>query len=87
MARLPVPYSDNEVWGGVLNNYLLVAHNEDGTLKDAGVIAAKYVKPTGGIPLADLSASLQTSIAGPTIFVQSTTPSNPSDGDLWVNTA
>lgn len=35
MQRLPIPGSDNGTWGEILNNYLLVEHNSDGTLKDA----------------------------------------------------
>lgn len=33
MARLPVPGSDDGTWGDVLNEFLEVAHNNDGTLK------------------------------------------------------
>jgi len=33
MSRLPTPGSDNGVWGDVLNDFLLVEHNTDGTLK------------------------------------------------------
>lgn len=33
MSRLPVPGSDSDVWGAVLNDFLLVGHNPDGTLK------------------------------------------------------
>ena len=33
MARLPVPGSDDGTWGDVLNEYLDVAHNSDGTNK------------------------------------------------------
>jgi hypothetical protein len=32
MSRLPVPGSDNGVWGDLLNDFLLQAHNPDGTL-------------------------------------------------------
>ena len=38
MSRLPVPGSDDDVWGNVLNDYLGVSLNSDGTLKDAGLI-------------------------------------------------
>lgn len=37
MSRLPIPGSDNDVWGQILNDYLTVAHNADGTLKDGSV--------------------------------------------------
>ena len=32
-ARLPVPHLDVDVWAGILNEFLQVAHNADGTLK------------------------------------------------------
>ena len=35
MARLPIPGSDNNTWGDVLNDYLGRAHNTDGSAKDA----------------------------------------------------
>lgn len=41
MSRLPVPGSDNGAWGQILNDYLDVAHNTDGTLKNTGSLAAK----------------------------------------------
>ncbi len=37
MARLPIPGEDTGTWGEILNDYLLVAHNNDGTLKDGAV--------------------------------------------------
>jgi hypothetical protein len=33
MARLPIPGGDNNTWGTILNDYLSVSHNSDGTLK------------------------------------------------------
>ena len=33
MARLPIPGSDENVWGDILNEFLRVSHEEDGTLK------------------------------------------------------
>lgn len=41
MARLPIPGSDADTWGNILNEYLLVEHNADGTLKDSGSLAEK----------------------------------------------
>ena len=37
MARLPVVGSDDGTWGTVLNDFLDVAHNTDGTLKNGSV--------------------------------------------------
>jgi hypothetical protein len=38
MSRLPVPGSDDGTWGTVLNDYLAVEHNSDGTLKKSAQI-------------------------------------------------
>ena len=37
MARLPVPGSDNGTWGDILNDFLSVEHNSDGTQKTVPV--------------------------------------------------
>lgn len=39
MARLPTPGSDKGDWGDILNDFLGVAHNTDGTLKDTAFVA------------------------------------------------
>lgn len=62
MARMPVPGADEGTWGDVLNDFLAAAHNSDGSIKDAGVVAAKYVKPGSGIPESDLAAAVQTKL-------------------------
>lgn len=41
MSRLPVPGSDDGSWGDILNDFLSSAHNDDGTLKNTGELAAK----------------------------------------------
>ncbi|HEV7930279.1 MAG TPA: hypothetical protein VGP12_09150 [Nitrosospira sp.] len=40
MSRLPTPGSDSGTWGTILNDFLSVEHNADGTLKSAATIAA-----------------------------------------------
>lgn len=40
MARLPNPGSDSGAWGVILNEFLEVAHDSNGTLKDGSVIAS-----------------------------------------------
>ncbi len=62
MSRLPRPGGDKGSWGNVLNDFLSVAHNSDGSLKDAATIAGKYTKPADGIPKADLDAAVQTAL-------------------------
>lgn len=51
MARKPVPGADQGVWGKILNDFLDVAHNSDGTIK------ADVITP------ANLSPQLRTDIA------------------------
>ena len=42
MSRLPVVGSDNDTWGNVLNDYLNVAHNSDGSARVAVVLPYSY---------------------------------------------
>ena len=64
MSRLPQPGGDDNQWGAILNDFLRVEHNTDGTLKlrTDGTLSSFYVKPAGGIPKADLASSVQTSL-------------------------
>jgi hypothetical protein len=41
MTRLPIPGSDDGTWGQLLNDFLSVEHNNDGTLKANGSLASK----------------------------------------------
>lgn len=41
MARLPTTGGDSGVWGDILNEFLAVEHNTDGTLKTGGSLAGK----------------------------------------------
>lgn len=88
MARLPVPGSDANQWGTILNDFLDVEHNADGTLK-LRTDGTFYSKPSGGIPKTDLTSSVQTSltaadnalpISGGTMTGALTLASNPSTG-------
>jgi hypothetical protein len=47
MARLPSVGGDNDDWGNVLNTYLSVAHNSDGTAKEASLISKGFLSQTG----------------------------------------
>lgn len=46
MPRLPQPGQDNNAWGGILNEFLLQSHSNDGSLKDGVVSNAKLDSPT-----------------------------------------
>lgn len=41
MSRLPAPDADAGVWGDILNDFLRVEHNEDGTLRSDGSLGTK----------------------------------------------
>ncbi|HSX06649.1 MAG TPA: glycosyl hydrolase family 28-related protein [Candidatus Saccharimonadia bacterium] len=60
-ARLPVPGSDDNVWGDLLNQFLQTEHNTDGTLK-IRTDGTFYTKPSSGVPATDLSAAVQGSL-------------------------
>ena len=60
--RLPNPGGDAGSWGVVLNDFLLTAHNPDGSLKNAGLLAEKYTKPSVGIPKSDLHSDVQSAL-------------------------
>ncbi|MHB8681285.1 MAG: glycosyl hydrolase family 28-related protein [Acidimicrobiales bacterium] len=84
MARLPVPGGDDGTWGDILNDFLDVSHNSDGTLKtvprsdlDASTQASlasadgAYQKPSSGIPESDLSSAAQSKLDAGGSAVQS----------------
>lgn len=48
MARLPVPGSDANQWGDILNSFLSVAHNSDGTIR-AEVLKGRTIQRTVGL--------------------------------------
>jgi hypothetical protein len=59
MARLPTPGSDSDNWGNILNTFLEVAHNSDGSLNASAIQNAGSI-PTSQIGSANGVASLGT---------------------------
>lgn len=84
MARLPVPGSDNGVWGNVLNDFLGVEHNTDGTLK-IRTDGTFYSKPGSGIPASDMTASVQSTLSAVAGKIDASTAT--TKGDLLVASA
>lgn len=82
MARLPVPGNDSGTWGEVLNDFLSVEHNADGTLKASGSLSAKADATTVATLATDVDTRLRyrgswavsTSYALNDLFVFSGTP-------------
>jgi hypothetical protein len=44
MPSLPTPGADNGVWGEKLNEFLLVAHNNNGTIKDGAAVKSSTIE-------------------------------------------
>jgi hypothetical protein len=72
MSRLPVPGSDDNTWGTILNDYLSVELNSDGTLK---------VRTDGSV----VTTSGDQSIAGVKTFASSPKVPAPSTGSDAAN--
>lgn len=80
MARLPTPGSDDGTWGGVLNEFLNVAHNSDGTLKTSAVSSSSPTASTTTAGIVQLTGDLGGTSTSPSVTrirghqVASTTP-------------
>jgi hypothetical protein len=59
--RLPTPGSDNGTWGDILNDFLVQAHNSDGSLQD-GIITDAKISSSAAIAKTKLAPSVQTSL-------------------------
>lgn len=93
MARLPSVGGDENSWGSVLNEYLLVSHAANGALKSGSVNASQLDAPSvasalllrgtlASRPAASVSSSLYyfaTDVNGGTLFV--------STGSAWTQVA
>lgn len=80
-ARLPIPGSDDGDWGDILNTYLEVAHNNDGTLKQLSLPLATNSEP-GAI---QITGDLSGSAISPIVIGVDGVPvvvTNPNDGDV-----
>lgn len=58
MSRLPTPGKDNGTWGDILNDYLSVAHNTDGTLRPTAITDTGAVTVVNGVEPVNGSISL-----------------------------
>jgi len=72
--QLPTPGGSDNVWGTMLNGFLTVAHNADGTLQQSAITTAGgYVKPSTGIPHTDLASDVTTDLTLASTAVQQST--------------
>ena len=69
MSRLPQPGGDDGTWGEILNDFLEVAHNSDGTLAN-NVVGTNQIQG-GAVTNAQLDSPTQTSLTKANTAVQS----------------
>ncbi len=56
--RLPIPGSDDGSWGVILNDFLSVEHNTDGTLKQSGAISQATTLATNALTAANAANAI-----------------------------
>lgn len=62
MARLPDPGGDSGTWGDILNEYLAVAHNDDGTIKDEAMTSSGAALKSANLSDLDDNTAARTNI-------------------------
>ncbi len=77
MARLPIPGGDSGNWGEVLNNYLSIEHNSDGTQKTLSV-------GKGGTGATNVETA-QANLGITPLYIQNTNPGS-SKPHIWIQT-
>jgi hypothetical protein len=84
--RLPIPGSDNGTWGDILNDFLVQAHNSDGSLQD-GIITDAKVASSAAIAKTKLAPGVQTSLTAADNAAPK--PVSGTDGKVvqWNNTS
>lgn len=102
MSRLPNPGQDDGLWGNILNDFLAVEHNTDGTLKKSAAITQAQSDATAA--LAGV-ASAKSYVRAVLVYASGAYPARPSgyaavefvgpvdpgvlaqDNDTWISTA
>lgn len=80
MARLPIPGGDEGSWGEVLNNFLSIEHNSDGTQKTLPVRRGG----TGATNIETARANLGFESNIP-LYIQNNKPASGSP-HIWIQT-
>lgn len=80
MARLPIPGSDDSTWGEILNEFLSVEHNPDGTQKSLSITKGGTGAPNATLARANLGIA-----SNIPLYIQNSNPRN-SHPHLWIQT-
>lgn len=94
MARLPIPGSDDGTWGDILNDFLSVEHNPDGTQKTlltsqggTGATTISQARTNLGIPAGSQSIFIQDNKPGgsrPHLWIQTGLGASGNDMTFWI---
>src|SRR5690606_1642671 len=82
VPRLPKPGGDAGNWGEILNEYLSVEHDDNGTLKPSGSLSTKYTKPASGIPESDLHPDIKETLSKTQEITQAVDALTPGSGEI-----
>lgn len=88
MSRLPTPGNDSGIWGSILNDFLGVSHNSDGTLRNAALTQAGGVTSVNGKTTSTGSvilAASDVSALASTNDLSSISTANPTATDVSLN--
>ena len=97
MARLPTPGGDSGSWGTILNNYLQVSLNQDGTLQTGAVqtagasvfdaagaaVSAQSAAEAASVPIAGGTMNGQLTPAAVNLVFGATIPLDASKGNVF----
>ncbi|HSW99049.1 MAG TPA: hypothetical protein VLF71_04370 [Candidatus Saccharimonadales bacterium] len=90
MSRLPIPGNDDDIWGDILNDYLSVEHNADGTLRRAlTTMRGTWAPQTGYVPKDIVSfqtaafVCVRAHTSGPSITGQAAAFAGDFAGGAW----
>jgi len=78
MTRLPQPGADKNTWGEILNGFLAVAHNDDGSLDPVAVKSAGAVTSVNGV--APTNGNVVIATGNATSLNGATVTGTPNDG-------
>ena len=80
MARLPISGGDDNTWGEILNEFLSVEHNADGTQKSLSITKGGTGAPNAALARANLGIA-----SNIPMYIQSSNPGS-SHPHLWIQT-